>query len=217
MRHVFDASTRAYPAQAHEWSLQPGHHLKRVVSRSEGASCSSRRRKGAHHVAGASLIEFALALPLLVFLVIGGMSLFTRNLYRSSLDEAADQAAWAAARTGGDAAAIQTAIKRSIPFVPLTELIVSATSSGYHAEVSVTISYRGSSIQSLPFFNEPLADAQASATNQQERAFDVRLGGVLPARAAPALAPPASEQPTPRSPLGPAVWPVGPAAQPGGA
>jgi Flp pilus assembly protein TadG len=90
---------------------------------------------------GTSLVEFALVLPVLVLLVIGGMSLFVRNLYRNSLDAAAEQAAWAAARTGGDRAAVQSAVERAIPFVRLEELAVSATSTGYHAEVTVTVSY----------------------------------------------------------------------------
>src|SRR5215213_6964351 len=125
--------------------------------------------------AGTSLVEFALVLPVLVLLVIGGMSLFVRNLYRDALDEAAEQAAWAAARTGGDVAAVQGAIQRSIPFVPLEQLSISATSIGYHAEVAITVGYRGEAITSLPFFNTPLTDAQASATNQQERGFAVQL------------------------------------------
>jgi len=45
------------------------------------------------------------------------------------------------------------------------------TSAGYHAEVVVTVSYQGTAIANLPFFNAPLADAQATATNQQERAL----------------------------------------------
>src|SRR6266540_6382351 len=95
---------------------------------------------------GASLVEFALVLPVLLMLVLGGISLFVRSVYRDSLDEAAEQAAWAAARTGGDQAAVQAAVQRSIPFVPLSELTVSVTSTGYHAEVVVTVSYQGTAI-----------------------------------------------------------------------
>jgi Flp pilus assembly protein TadG len=168
--------------------------------------------------AGASLVEFALVLPLLVLLVIGGMSLFVRTLYRNSLDAAAEQAAWAAARTGGDVTAVQTAVQRAIPFVPLTELAVSATSTGYHAEVAVTVRYRGTAISSLAYFNAPLADAQASATNQQERPFAVQLGGARPPGTPPARVPSAAPRSVAGPPAlrGPAAWPAGPAALPGG-
>jgi len=163
--------------------------------------------------AGASMIEFALVLPLLLLLIMGGSCLFVRNLYRSSLDEAAEQAAWAAARSGGDVGAIQDAVQRAIPFVPMADLAVSATSTGYHAEVVVTVSYQGTAIISLPFFNTPLAEAQASATNQQERAFTVRLGREMAASSGAAM----SDTPTGALiPRGPARWPTGPAALPGG-
>jgi Flp pilus assembly protein TadG len=162
-------------------------------------------------VRGTSLVEFALVLPMLLMLVLGGISLFVRSVYRDSLDEAAEQAAWAAARTGGDQDAVQAAVQRSIPFVPLNELIVSATSTGYHAEVAVTVRYQGTAVTSLPLFNTPLADAQATATNQQERAFTIQL----PGNSAPQGA--ATRRPAERSPalaaapqrLGPAAWPEG--------
>jgi len=168
--------------------------------------------------AGTSLVEFALVLPVLVLLVIGGMSLFVRNLYRDALDEAAEQAAWAAARTGGDVAAVQGAVQRSIPFIPIEQLSISATSTGYHAEVAVTVGYRGEAITSLPFLNAPLADAQASATNQQERAFAVQLdvgsvGGAPPVQMRSSAVQPSN---LPRELRGPVSWPAGPAALPGG-
>ena len=160
-------------------------------------------------VGGASLVEFALVLPLLLVLVLGGTCLFVRNLYRNALDTAAEQAAWAAARSGGDSTAVRDAVQRAIPFVLPDELAVRATSSGYHAEVLVTVSYTGASITSLPFFNVPLADGQASATNQQERAFSVQFGGA-----------PSIKSDSPRSELsevsGPAAWPIGPAIVQGG-
>jgi Flp pilus assembly protein TadG len=161
---------------------------------------------------GASLVEFALVLPLLSLLVIGGSCLFVRNLYRAALDTAAEQAAWAAARSGGDVGAVRDAVQRAFPFAPVEDLSVLATSTGYHAEVVVTVDYRGDTIASLPFFNAPLAEAQASATNQQERAFTLRLDAdthpstTVLQRPAPAEA----------SPDGPAAWPSGPAVSPGG-
>lgn len=168
--------------------------------------------------AGTSLVEFALVLPLLVLLVIGGMSLFVRNLYRDALDEAAEQAAWAAARTGGDVAAVQEAVQRSIPFVPIEQLSISATSMGYHAEVAVMVGYRGGAITSLPFFYAPLADAQANATNQQERPFAIQLAaesvGSKPAMQMRSSALRPSN--LPRELRGPVSWPAGPAAFPGG-
>lgn len=179
-----------------------------------------RRRSG-----GQALVELAIVLPLLLFLIVGGMSLFVRNLYRSAVDEAAEQAAWAAARTGGDSGAVQAVIQRSIPFVSLDELDVSVASTGYHDEVAVTVVYRGTAITSLPFFNSPLPPAQASATNQQEVAFAFRLGGSAPSISAagaspdPSLTPlaPVSLDPaqkdTPKH-LGPAEWPAGPAVLP---
>jgi Flp pilus assembly protein TadG len=168
--------------------------------------------------AGTSLVEFALVLPLLVLLVIGGASLFVRNLYRDALDEAAEQAAWAAARTGGDVAAIQGAVQRSIPFAPIEQLSISATSTGYHAEVAVIVGYRGEAITSLPFFNAPLVDAQATATNQQERAFTVQQD-VGSAATEPSAKMPSPTLPPSNSPpelRGPVSWPDGPAALPGG-
>jgi Flp pilus assembly protein TadG len=167
---------------------------------------------------GASLVEFALVLPLLLFLVIGGTCLFVRNLYRDSLDEAAEQAAWAAARTGGDLVAMQDAVQRALPFVPPEELLVRATSTGYHAEVIVTVNYVGTAIATLPFFNAPLSEAQASATNQQERPFALELGAE--ARLAMPLVNVQTAAPPPITVLpamhGPAAWPSGPAALPGG-
>jgi Flp pilus assembly protein TadG len=167
--------------------------------------------------AGASLVEFALVLPLLLLLIIGGSCLFVRNLYRNALDAAAEQAAWAAARTGGDVMAVQDAVQRAIPFVPLADLAVSATSTGYHAEVAVTVSYQGAAITSLPFFNTPLAEAQASATNQQERAFTLHLGAGTPggSPSPTSSAPRVATEASPRV-RGPAAWPAGPAALPGG-
>jgi hypothetical protein len=153
---------------------------------------------------------------LLLFLVLGGACLFIRNLYRDSLDEAAEQAAWVAARSGGDQAAVQAAVQRSIPFVPLNELLVSATSTGYHAEVAVTVRYQGTAITSLPLFNAPLVDAQATATNQQERAFTIQLHGDPGTRVS------ADERQTGMlpsvvtlpQPIGPAAWPEGAAGIP---
>jgi Flp pilus assembly protein TadG len=165
---------------------------------------------------GTSLVEFALVLPLLLVLVLGGACLFVRNVYRDSLDEAAEQAAWAAARTGGDQSAVQAAVQRSIPFAPLGELTVSVTSTGYHAEVAVTVSYQGTAITSLPFFNAPLGDAQATATNQQERAFTIQLRRDVSAHG-PAAARPADGQPgavTAPESTGPVALPVGPAHLP---
>jgi Flp pilus assembly protein TadG len=168
--------------------------------------------------AGASLVEFALVLPLLTLLIIGGMSLFVRNLYRDSLDEAAEQAAWSAARSGGDLAAVHAAVQQAIPFVPLNDVFVSATSTGYHAEVTVIVGYRGTAITSLPFFNTPLTDAQATATNQQERAFALVLDGNDAPGVSPADAHQSALQPIamPKDLPGPAAWPAGPAAIPGG-
>ena len=158
------------------------------------------------HRSGQALVEMALVLPLLILLLIGGMSLFVRGLYRDSLDEAAEQAAWAAARSGGDQAAVQQAVERAIPFVSLSDLSVSASSTGYHTEVAVSVAYHGSAITSLPFFNGPLLPAQASATNQQEAVFTFQLG--TPAAPAQLAAP---EDTEPGS-FGPAAWPSGPAA-----
>lgn len=168
--------------------------------------------------AGASLVEFALVLPLLLLLIIGGSCLFVRNLYRSALDQAAEQAAWAAARSGGDVMAIAEAVQRSIPFVPSADLAISATSTGYHAEVAVTIGYAGTAISNLPFFNTPLTEAQASATNQQERAFAVKLDGANLPAAMPAEVLSATRQgaSAPQTLYGPAAWPTGPATRPGG-
>jgi hypothetical protein len=149
--------------------------------------------------------------------VLGGSCLFVRNLYRNALDTAAEQAAWAAARSGGDELAVRDAVQRAMPFVPLHELAVRAASAGYHAEVVVSISYSGAAISSLPFFNTPLADAQASATNQQERAFALQLGGsgAAPASKPAMVAAPATAQPV-STRYGPAAWPSGPAVVPGG-
>jgi hypothetical protein len=169
-----------------------------------------------HRTQGASLIEFALVLPLLLFLVLGGSCLFVRNLYRNALDTAAEQAAWSAARSGGDEPAVRDAVQRAMPFVPLDELAVRAASAGYHAEVVVSVSYSGAAITSLPFFNAPLADAQASATNQQERAFALQLGSsTVPAPKPAMVAAPATAQPA-STRYGPAAWPSGPAVIPGG-
>ena len=47
--------------------------------------------------------------------------------------------------------AVRDAVQRAIPFVPMADLAVGVTSTGYHAEVAVTVSYHGPAISSLPF------------------------------------------------------------------
>jgi Flp pilus assembly protein TadG len=163
---------------------------------------------------GASLVEFALVLPLLLLLVLGGSCLFVRNLYRNALDTAAEQAAWAAARSGGDVVAVQDAVTRAMPFVSANELSVRAASTGYHAEVAVTVGYEGTAITSLPFFNAPLADGQASATNQQERAFTVQLGNSAVGGSPPDIPSSPNVPAAPPAAPGPAAWPSGPAQLP---
>lgn len=130
-----------------------------------------------HRARAASLLEFALVAPLLILLVLGGTSLLVRGLYRDALDEAAEQGAWAAARTGGDLPAIRMAVGRAIPFVSPGDLQITARSSGYHTPVDVAVTYVGDAVTSLPFFNGPFSPALASATNQQERSFDHQIGG----------------------------------------
>ena len=182
---------------------------------------------------GTSLIEFAIVAPLLVLLVIGGISLFVRVTFRDSLDEAAEQAAWAAARTGGDAAAIQQAIARSAPFIPAGQMRTCVQSAGYHTDVSVRVDYTGAAVTTLPFFNEPLDPSYAIATNQQERSFSVGSCSAAGVTAVNALAPDNADQSSlstasggdgqalsdtmgggARAVVGPASWPLGPASMP---
>ena len=128
-----------------------------------------------HRLAGSSLVEFALVMPMLIVLTLGGSCLFVRLLYIDSLRSAAEQAAWAAARSGGDVASIERALAMNAPFIPADDLVLMASSPGYHEEVAVRLRYRGGAIADLPLFNDVLPDTLASATNQQERAFSLTL------------------------------------------
>jgi len=119
---------------------------------------------------GASLIEFAIVMPLLTTLVIGGISLLIRLTVYAALDDAASQAAWAAAR-GGDARDVARAIAASLPFARASDVEACVASGGYHQDVIARVVYNGPVIANLPFFNDPLPPAVALTTNQQERSF----------------------------------------------
>lgn len=120
---------------------------------------------------GASLVEFAIVAPVLVLLMIGGSALLARMHVQSALEAAAEQAAWTAARSGGDEAQVQSAIQRSMPFAAPGEVQVCTTGAGYAQDVMVQLRYRGPLIERLPLFNAPLPDAIAIATGQSERVF----------------------------------------------
>ena len=130
------------------------------------------RRRAAR--AGSSLIEFALVMPVLVAITLGGISLYMRVLYRDSLETMAELAAASIARTGQTAGTIQYARERAAPFIPLTDLCYRIAGSDFHGTITVDLFYNGDAIATLPFFNDPLAPTgspavSASAINQMDR------------------------------------------------
>ena len=133
----------------------------------------SRRR-----MTGQALVEFAIVLPLLILLTWGGMSVYLRGLYRDSLDEAAEQAAWAAAHSAGDEATVTVAVERAIGWLPPEDYQVTVTGDGWYSEVLATVTYTGDIHTTwMPPFHDPLETTTGRATNQTEHTFDLALGG----------------------------------------
>ncbi|NJO82325.1 MAG: pilus assembly protein [Blastochloris sp.] len=125
---------------------------------------------------GQALVEFAIVLPLLILLTWGGMSVYLRGLYRDSLDEAAEQAAWAAAHSAGDEATVTGAVARAIGWLPVEDWTV--TGDGWYSEVLATVTYTGAIHETwMPPFHAPLGTTTGRATNQTEDTFDLTLGG----------------------------------------
>jgi hypothetical protein len=153
---------------------------------------------------GASLIEFAIVMPLLTTLIIGGICLLIRLTVYAALDDAASQAAWAAAR-GGDARDVARAIAASLPFARADDVEACVASGGYHQDVIARVAYNGSVIASLPFFNDPLPPAVALTTNQQERSFAFGFRCTIQFQAQGLDDGSAG----PDRPRGPAAWPQG--------
>jgi len=156
---------------------------------------------------GASLIEFAVVMPLLTTLIIGGICLLIRLTVYAALDDAATQAAWAAAR-GGDAPDVARAIAASLPFARAEDVAACVASGGYHEDVIARVAYDGPVISRLPFFNDPLPPAVALTTNQQERSFAFGLACTIPGARDLAAQEDAAAPAAPR-PRGPAAWPQG--------
>lgn len=135
---------------------------------------------------GSALIEFALVMPVLVAITLGGVSLYLRILYRDSLETATELAVSSIARgrTGTDDAVIR-AVERAAPFIPTSQVCYRLRASDFHQDVQLDLFYLGDAIRTLPMFNEPLAPenqpvAMATAINQLERVIaDVPDDGSL--------------------------------------
>lgn len=127
---------------------------------------------------GQSLVEFAIVLPVLLLLTWGGASIFLHGLYRDSLDEVAEQAAWTASRSGNNAAAVEQVVTGIIPMIADGEYRVTVTGGGLHSEVQARVEYLGDIQETwMPPYNQPLGDSTASATNQTNESIDITIGG----------------------------------------
>jgi len=167
---------------------------------------------------GGSLVEFAIVMPLLTTLIVGGVCMLIRLVVYAALDDAATQAAWAAAR-GGSAVDVARVIAASLPFAHPDEVAVCVVSGGYHEDVIARVVYDGPVISRMPFFNDQLPPAVAMTTNQQERAFAFGLACTIPSGRDPfagysrtqgtAEEDSAGAAPPSGRPRGPAAWPQG--------
>lgn len=161
-----------------------------------------------HGTSGASLVEFAVVLPLLVLLIIGGTSLLVRTTVIMALDDAITRAVWVAAR-GGDDREVMRTIMETLPFARPNDVAYCIVSGGYHEDVYGRLRYDGSLITNLPLFNAAPAPAVALMTNLQERqiVFGDRSVCTMMSPAPPPSAP-ASFAPG-DTPRGPAWMPQG--------